>query len=97
MTSNCKILLVVGCDIEARNNVGNTAVHVMVSHQRLSCLVCLLSHGANVDTPDADGQTPLHLAVEKGHIPSIQVSIFQLRKQLKKDKCHSIRANKISK
>ena len=58
--------------------MGNTALHVMLSHQRLSCVVCLLSHGADVNSPDAAGLTPLHLAVEKGHLPSIQVYRVQI-------------------
>jgi len=61
-----------GCDLEARNNEGNTALHVMVNHQRLACVVCLLSYGADVNSVDSAGDSPLHLAVRKGHLPSIQ-------------------------
>ena len=60
------------CDIEARNKLGHTALVTAVLYQRLSCQVCLLSHGAKVDSPDPQGNTPLHLAVEKAHLPSIQ-------------------------
>ena len=65
-------LIELGCEVEARNSLGNTALHTMILHQRLECLVCLLSHGAEVNSRDRAGSTPLHLAVEKGHLPSIQ-------------------------
>ena len=61
-----------GCDIEARNSVGQTALHTMVKYKRLSCLVCLLSHGARVDDTDEEGNSALHLATITGHLPSIQ-------------------------
>ena len=60
------------CDLEGKNKLGHTALITAVLAQRLSCQVCLLSHGAQVDSPDTLGNTPLHLAVEKGHLPSVQ-------------------------
>ena len=68
-------LIQLGCDIEARNNHGEPAVHKMISHKRLSCVVVLLSHGADVDSRDANGNTPLHKAMALGHIPSIQALV----------------------
>lgn len=63
-----EILIEYGCHIDARNFEGNTALHVMVLRNRISCAVTLLSHGANVDIQGADGNTPLHLAVKSGDI-----------------------------
>jgi len=65
-------LIGLGCNIEARNFSGSTALHTMVKHKRLPCVVCLLSYGAKVDQVDSDGNTALHLAVITGHLPSIQ-------------------------
>ena len=65
-------MIACGCDIEARNSSGNTALHTMVRHKRLSCIVCLLSHGARVDDTDSEGNSALHLATITGHLPSIQ-------------------------
>ena len=68
-------LIKVGCCMEERNSVGDTALHVMVRHTRLECQLSLLCHGAEVNSPDVAGNTPLHLAVSGGHIPSIQAMI----------------------
>jgi len=65
-------LIGLGCNIEAKNFSGATALHTMVKHKRLSCVVCLLSHGATVDQTDSDGNTALHLACFVGHLPCIQ-------------------------
>lgn len=53
-----EILIEYGCRINGRNFEGNTALHVMVLRNRISCAVTLLSHGANVDIQGADGNTP---------------------------------------
>lgn len=61
-----------GCDINAVNFDGRTALHVMVSRNRLECVVSLLSHEADVDLRDNDGNTPLHIAVEKKLVTVVQ-------------------------
>jgi len=65
-------LISLGCNVEAKNFTGSTALHTMVKHKRLPCVVCLLSYGAVVDQVDSEGNTALHLAVFVGHLPSIQ-------------------------
>jgi len=69
-------LIGLGCNIEAKNFHGSTALHTMVKHKRLPCVVCLLSHGAVVDEVDSEGNTALHLAVVTGHLPSIQALLI---------------------
>ena len=61
-----------GCDINAVNFDGRTALHVMVSRNRLECVVALLSHECEIDLLDKDGNTPLHIAVEKKLVPIVQ-------------------------
>jgi calcium-independent phospholipase A2 len=61
-----------GCDVNTLNFEGQTALHVMVTRNRLDCVVELLSHEAEVDVRDKSGNTPLHLAVEKKLIPMVQ-------------------------
>lgn len=51
------------CDIDALNFDGRTALHIMVIRKRLDCVAALLSHMANINIVDKDGNTPLHLAV----------------------------------
>lgn len=61
-----------GCDVNAVNFEGKTALHVMVERNRLECVVALLSHETEVDVRDRDGNTPLHLAIAKKLVPMVQ-------------------------
>lgn len=61
-----------GCDINSLDFNGRTALHVMVSKNKLECIVSLLAHEAEIDLRDKDGNTPLHIAVEKKLIPIVQ-------------------------
>jgi calcium-independent phospholipase A2 len=44
----------------------------MVSKNQLECVVGLLAHEAEIDLRDKDGNTALHIAVEKKFIPVVQ-------------------------
>lgn len=44
----------------------------MVSKNKLECVVSLLAHEAEIDLRDKDGNTPLHIAIEKKSIPIVQ-------------------------
>lgn len=46
---------------------GTTLLHLAVANGYKECIHILLTHGATVDIPDVDGNTPLHLAVRKGY------------------------------
>ncbi|KAH0546083.1 85/88 kDa calcium-independent phospholipase A2 [Cotesia glomerata] len=59
-------LIEMNCDINALNFDGRTALHIMVMRKRLDCVMALLSHMANINLADNHGDTPLHLAVQKG-------------------------------
>lgn len=61
-----------GCNINSLDFNGRTALHVMVSKNKLECVVSLLAHEAEIDLRDKDGNTPLHIAVEKKFIPIVQ-------------------------
>lgn len=51
------------CDIDALNFDGRTALHIMVTRKRLECVAALLSHMANINIVDREGNSVLHLAV----------------------------------
>nr|XP_029732321.1 85/88 kDa calcium-independent phospholipase A2-like isoform X5 [Aedes albopictus] len=61
-----------GCDVNLVNFNGQSPLHVMVSRDRLECVVALLAHEAEIDVVDNSGNTPLHIAVEKKLIPIVQ-------------------------
>ncbi|XP_037523507.1 85/88 kDa calcium-independent phospholipase A2 isoform X2 [Rhipicephalus sanguineus] len=63
-TTQClETMIELGCDLDAKNFQGNTAMHIMVARGRLNCVISLLSHGANVNAVGSDGDSPLHVAV----------------------------------
>ncbi|KAL1423397.1 hypothetical protein MTO96_021154 [Rhipicephalus appendiculatus] len=63
-TTQClETMIELGCDLDAKNFQGNTALHIMVARGRLNCVISLLSHGANVNAIGSDGDSPLHVAV----------------------------------
>lgn len=68
-------LVACDCDVNALNFNQQTALHVMVSRNRLDCVVSLLSHEAEVDVRDKDGNTPLHIAMEKKNIAIVQALV----------------------
>ena len=53
-----------GCDLNAKDFDGNTALHIMIMKNDLNCTLSLLSNGADVNSIGSDGNTPLHLAVK---------------------------------
>ncbi|XP_058459229.1 85/88 kDa calcium-independent phospholipase A2 isoform X2 [Malaya genurostris] len=61
-----------GCDVNLINFNGQTPLHVMVTRDRLECVVALLAHEAEIDVVDHNGNTPLHIAVEKKLLPIVQ-------------------------
>ena len=72
-TEAVKLLLEAGADIDAENDGGQTALHVILdlaqfkyTYHRLSkeTVELLLGRGADVNLKDKDGRAPLHLAVE---------------------------------
>ena len=62
LKKSVELLVNSGADIEARNNDGETPLHIMARRRRLGCAIVLLSRGANVNAQSTDGSTPLHQA-----------------------------------
>jgi ankyrin repeat protein len=67
-----RYLLEKGAKVNARDNEGYSALHVVHS---LDMTVLLLSHGAEVDAADNYGLTPLHNAVIEGYTEIVEVLI----------------------
>ncbi|XP_068230482.1 85/88 kDa calcium-independent phospholipase A2 [Palaemon carinicauda] len=62
-----------GCSVNARNFHGLTALHKMVEHNRLSCVITLLTRGAEVNVCDNDGNLALHLATSPAVVQALLV------------------------
>ncbi|XP_071439638.1 85/88 kDa calcium-independent phospholipase A2-like isoform X2 [Hetaerina americana] len=71
-----EVLLDVGCEKNALNFEGQTALHVMVMRERLDCVVSLLSHMAAINIGDNNGNRPLHLAALQGNTLIIEALII---------------------
>jgi len=55
-------------------------VAVRLDHQFISKF--LLEHGANLDVPNADGETVLHVACQKGNIDILKLILSHAKKSL---------------
>lgn len=63
----CSILIGRGCDLNARDVEGNTALHLALMQGNLQLVNELLEHGCRFDIANnRPGRTPLHVAVSKG-------------------------------
>ncbi len=58
-----RLLLRVGCDINARDRYRNTPLHYAIINNRLDVAEFLILKGADVDARNNKGKTPLHLSV----------------------------------
>ena len=68
-------LIEMGCNINAKNFQGETVLYVMVSRNKLPCVVTLLSYGADVNAKGPNGSSPLHIAVRSGDVTLVQALV----------------------
>lgn len=61
------------CDLNAINNMMQTPLHVATLAERPEMVRLLLSSGAKLDVHDRRGNTPLHLACQKGLIEIVEI------------------------
>lgn len=54
-------------DVNARDDAGRTALMLATLHGRTEAVEFLLAHGANPNTADAEGVTPLNAAMAGNH------------------------------
>lgn len=45
---------------------------IQIARNRFECVVTLLAHDADIDVFDKDGNTALHIAIEKKLVPIVQ-------------------------
>ncbi|CAG0925108.1 unnamed protein product, partial [Notodromas monacha] len=61
------LLLNFGCDLNARNEFGETPLHVAAAEGQRGIVELLLRKRANTSNCDNTKMTPLHVSVERGH------------------------------
>ena len=74
-------LIELKCHVNAKNFEGRTALHLMVAHDRLGCVLALLSHGALPHLTDNKGNTALHGATSLAVLQALVVFEAPLDKE----------------
>ncbi|XP_058443765.1 arf-GAP with coiled-coil, ANK repeat and PH domain-containing protein 2 [Malaya genurostris] len=62
---SCEFLLLNGCNINATDRNGYTALHLATEHSSTAQAYLLLKHKAKYDIKSVDGKLPIDIAVEK--------------------------------
>lgn len=62
-------------DLEARDDRQETPMHYAACYGNVSVLELLKSHGADINSSSASGETPLHLAVRWRHLDAVKALI----------------------
>eukprot|EP01062_Namystynia_karyoxenos_P008170 TRINITY_DN12870_c0_g1_i1.p1 TRINITY_DN12870_c0_g1~~TRINITY_DN12870_c0_g1_i1.p1 ORF type:complete len:230 (+),score=42.99 TRINITY_DN12870_c0_g1_i1:101-790(+) len=72
----CQVLIIEGCaDVNYRNTLGESPVHIAAMRGVSSVLELLLGYGGDPNVQqrqELGGRTPLHAAVERGHIRVVE-------------------------
>lgn len=74
-TEQLESLLAKGADVNARNAMNQTALHLAVQGGKKDVVEALISKDADVNTKDKDGKTPLHLTAQRGHKEMVELLI----------------------
>lgn len=70
-------LLAIDLDINACDEMDNTALHLVAKEGLVDMVNCLLEHGANIDALNDKKNTPLFNAIRKGHDDVVKLLIRQ--------------------
>jgi ankyrin repeat protein len=74
-----------GADIEAKNEDGNTALHVAADRRNAESVQDLTGHGANIQAKNKYGETPRDLAIKSRMNDLVRLL----------DQAHAAQANKL--
>ena len=62
-----------GTDLNAQDNLGNTAMHIAVEHNKADTVKALLAFGADARRTNVAGDSAMHLAARRNHVESLEV------------------------
>ncbi|XP_038061724.1 E3 ubiquitin-protein ligase MIB1-like [Patiria miniata] len=90
----------VDCDKELKNIVGKTALHLAIDKTHNKCIEALVNNGANVNAPDNDGNTSLHMIMMEASVKEIMRGtpvgqLLQLVEQLENEGSSSDQRNNL--
>ena len=77
---DCITRFILPLDVNQPDEYGKTALHSAVIGNYLECVNLLLSNGANVQTSDETGETPIHSATRNGNEAIVTVFTFAFPK-----------------
>lgn len=55
------MLFLQGCDMNVRNELQRTALHIAAIEGHSAIVECLVGHGVDINARDSDGNTVLHV------------------------------------
>ena len=67
-----ELFLTKGCDVNEKDEVGNTPLHCAVQYGKADLVVLLVERGADINAKNTFEDTPLKLAGNKGYITIIE-------------------------
>lgn len=70
-----QFLLSRGADVHAKDEYGNTAVHMAAGHDYKIVVDLLLKHGADIESKDSDGNTALLHATKSGYEDMVRLLV----------------------
>ena len=68
------------CDLNAKTNQGQTALHLAVHQGHARIIERLVGFGVDMNILDSDGDTALHMAVVKETVDNLTQETPQLKK-----------------